>query len=105
VPLFEKHNVDFVLEHHDHTFKRTHPLRGGHIDSNGIVYLGDGSWGQLRAPISPESRPYLAATGQAYHVTLHRLEGARRYHQALEESGKVVDVCTTVKRPRHHRLG
>ncbi len=105
VPLFEKHNVDFVLEHHDHTFKRTHPLRGGHIDRNGIVYLGDGSWGQLRAPNSPESRPYLAAIGQAYHVTLHRLEGSRRIHQALAESGKVVDVCTTVKRPRRHPLG
>ena len=24
-PLFERHNVDVVLEHHDHTFKRTHP--------------------------------------------------------------------------------
>jgi hypothetical protein len=105
VPLFEKHNVDVVLEHHDHTFKRTHPLRGGHIDRDGIVYLGDGSWGQLRAPVSPESRPYLATTGQAYHVTLHRLEGDRRYHQALEESGKVVDVCSTVKRRRHRLPG
>jgi hypothetical protein len=100
VPLFERHNVDFVLEHHDHTFKRTHPLRDGHIDRDGIVYLGDGSWGQLRAPNHPELRPYLAATGQAYHVTLHRFEGSRRIHQALEESGKIVDVCTTVKRPR-----
>lgn len=105
VPLFEKHNVDFVLEHHDHTFKRTHPLRGGHIDRDGIVYLGDGSWGQLRAPNSPESRSYLAAVGQAYHVTLHRFEGDRRAHQALAESGKIVDVCTTVKRPRHRPLG
>jgi acid phosphatase type 7 len=105
VPLFEKHNVDVVLEHHDHTFKRTHPLRDGHIDRDGIVYLGDGSWGQLRAPNSPESRPYLAATGQAYHVTLHRLEGYRRVHQALEESGKVVDVCATAKRPRHRQPG
>ena len=25
-PLFEKYRVDAVLEHHDHTFKRTHPL-------------------------------------------------------------------------------
>lgn len=103
VPLFEKHNVDFVLEHHDHTFKRTHPLRNGHVDRDGIVYLGDGSWGQLRAPIGPESRPYLAATGQAYHVTLHRFEENRRVHQALAESGQVVDVCTTVKRSRQRQ--
>ena len=29
-----------VLEHHDHTFKRTHPLKGGHIDKYGVIYLG-----------------------------------------------------------------
>jgi len=75
VPLFEKHNVDAVLEHHDHTFKRTHPLKDGHIDSNGIMYLGDGSWGKLRAPVESEKRPYLAATDKAYHLTVHRLEG------------------------------
>ena len=100
LPLFERHNVDVVLEHHDHTFKRTHPMWDGHVDRDGIVYLGDGSWGQLRAPNKPETRPYLAATGEAYHVSLHRLEGQYRYHLAMEESGKIVDVCTTVKRPR-----
>ena len=42
----------------------------------------------------------LAAVSQAYHMTVHRLEGERRFHVALEESGKVADVCTTVsKRP------
>ena len=99
-PLFEKYKVDVVLEHHDHTFKRTHPLTGGMKDKNGVLYLGDGSWGQLRAPKSPEERPYLAAVSQAYHMSLHRLEGEQRFHVALEESGKVADVCTTVsKRP------
>src|SRR6185295_4930036 len=42
-PLFEHYNVDVVLEHHDHTFKRTHPLVNGMRDKNGVVYLGDGS--------------------------------------------------------------
>jgi hypothetical protein len=99
-PLFEKFNVDVVLEHHDHTFKRTHPLKGGHYDKNGVIYLGDGSWGKLRAPKSPEERPYLATVSQAYHMTVHRLEGEQRFHVALEESGKVADVCMTIsKRP------
>jgi acid phosphatase type 7 len=99
-PLFEKFNVDVVLEHHDHTFKRTHPLTGGHIDKNGVLYLGDGSWGKLRVPKKGEDRPYLAAVSEAYHMTVHRLEGQHRFHVALEESGKVADVCMTVnKRP------
>lgn len=103
-PLFEKHNVDVVLEHHDHTFKRTHPLKGGHIDAGGILYLGDGSWGKIRAPEAPEDRPYLAAVDDAYHLTVHRLEGERRFHMALAEGGGVVDICTTAKRPRR-RMG
>jgi hypothetical protein len=100
VPLFEKHNVDLVLEHHDHTFKRTHPLKGGLRDSYGILYLGDGSWGKLRSAAKAESRPYIAAAGTAYHLTLHRIEGDVRYHLAMEETGKVVDICTTGKKPR-----
>jgi acid phosphatase type 7 len=99
-PLFEKFNVDVVLEHHDHTFKRTHPLKGGHVDRHGVIYLGDGSWGKLRVPKTPEDRPYLAKVSEAYHLTVHRLEGEQRFHVALEETGKVADVCMTVsKRP------
>jgi len=99
-PLFEKFNVDVVLEHHDHTFKRTHPLKGGLVDKYGVIYLGDGSWGKLRVPKKSEDRPYLAAVSEAYHMTVHRLEGEQRFHVALEESGKIADVCmTTSKRP------
>jgi len=99
-PLFEKFNVDVVLEHHDHTFKRTHPLKGGLIDKYGVIYLGDGSWGKLRVPKKAEDRPYLAAASEAYHMTVHRLEGQQRFHVALEESGKIADVCiTNGKRP------
>jgi hypothetical protein len=100
VPLFEQYNVDFVLEHHDHTFKRTRPLKGGMVNDNGITYLGDGSWGKLRAPKAPEARPYLAEVSEAYHMTVHRLEGNERFHIALEETGRIVDVYRTTKRPR-----
>jgi hypothetical protein len=99
-PLFEKYRVDLVLEHHDHTFKRTHPLSDGMRDPNGVLYLGDGSWGKLRVPKSPEQRPYLAKVSRAYHVTVHRFEGNQRFHVALEDTGKVADVATTFsKRP------
>jgi hypothetical protein len=105
VPLFQRHNVDVVLEHHDHTFKRTHPLRDGLADRNGIVYLGDGSWGKLRAPRDPERRPYLATASKEYHLSLHRLEGQQRFHMALTETGRVLDVCVTRKRPRQRPRG
>lgn len=99
-PLFERFNVDVVLEHHDHTFKRTHPLTNGLRDKYGVLYLGDGSWGKLRALKGPELRPYLATVSSAYHMTVHRLEGEQRFHVALEEGGRIADVCaTTNKRP------
>lgn len=99
-PLFERYRVDVALEHHDHVFKRTHPLTDGLRDRYGVPYLGDGSWGKLRTPASPEKRPYLACVSRNYHITLHRLEGEQRFHIALTENGKVADVYTTQgKRP------
>jgi hypothetical protein len=89
-----------VLEHHDHTFKRTHPLLGGLRNDRGVLYLGDGSWGKLRVPVAPEKRPYLAAVGGSYHFTLHRLEGDQRFHLAMAEGGKVIDICSTRKKAR-----
>jgi hypothetical protein len=101
LPLFERYNVDVVFEHHDHTFKRTKPMLGGHVDERrGLIYLGDGSWGKIRPIIEPEKRPYLAAYNSAYHMSLHEIEGSKRRHQAIDEYGKVIDVCMTDKRPQ-----
>jgi hypothetical protein len=104
-PLFERYNVDAVFEHHDHTFKRTHPLLDGRIDNRGIIYLGDGSWGKLRRPKTSEERPYLAKTDENYHLSVHRIEGKDRFHVALSDTGKIVDVCATKKRNRGLAIG
>jgi hypothetical protein len=99
-PLFERYNVDVIFEHHDHAYKRTHPILDGRVDKRGLLYLGDGSWGKIRPPKSPEDRPYLAKTDMAFHLSVHRIEGPDRFHVALSDKGKVVDVCMTQKRPR-----
>jgi hypothetical protein len=57
VPLFEKHRVPVVLEHHDHTFKRTKKMIGEPSNENGVLYLGDGSWGRIRIPKTPDQIP------------------------------------------------
>ncbi len=100
VPLFQKYRVPVVLEHHDHTFKRTKPLIDGLADDNGVLYLGDGSWGRLRTPQAPEKLGYLAASSRDYHLTLHRIQGEDRYHLALDENGRVMDVCRTAQRKK-----
>lgn len=98
VPLFDKYRVPLVLEHHDHTFKRSKPLLGGMANKNGVLYLGDGSWGKLRVPGTPEKLPLLARTSGEYHLSLHRIQGEERYHLALDEFGRVMDVCRTGQR-------
>lgn len=99
-PLFEKYGVPVVLEHHDHTFKRSKPLLDGREDRNGVLYLGDGSWGQLRSPQKPERLPFLATASRDYHLSLHRIQGEDRYHLALDEFGRVMDVSRTGMRSR-----
>jgi hypothetical protein len=98
VPLFQKYRVPVVLEHHDHTFKRTKPLLDGLAHANGVLYLGDGSWGRLRAPKAPEQLAYLAASSRDYHLSLHRVQGTERFHLALDEHGRVMDVCRSGQR-------
>jgi hypothetical protein len=99
-PLFDRHRVPVVLEHHDHTFKRTKPLLDGMPDPNGVLYLGDGSWGKLRSPQSPEKLSILANASRDYHLTLHRLQGDERFHLALDEFGRVMDVGHSGQRRR-----
>jgi acid phosphatase type 7 len=100
VPLFEKYRVPVVLEHHDHTFKRTKSLIGGLENKNGVLYLGDGSWGRLRSPQKPEKLDYLAASSESYHLSLHRIQGEERFHLALDEDGRVMDASHTTQRRR-----
>jgi purple acid phosphatase-like protein/calcineurin-like phosphoesterase family protein len=100
VPLFEKYRVPVVLEHHDHTFKRTKPLLNGLAHDNGVLYLGDGSWGRIRAPMKPDKLPFLATSSESYHLSLHRIEGEQRFHLALDENGRVMDVCRTGQRTK-----
>jgi hypothetical protein len=98
VPLFQKYRVPVVLEHHDHTFKRTKPLIDGLAHANGVLYLGDGSWGKLRTPKSPEKLSFLATASRDYHLSLHRIAGEERFHLALDETGRVMDVCRSGQR-------
>lgn len=100
VPLFDKHRVPVVLEHHDHTFKRTKPLLDGMPHDDGVLYLGDGSWGKIRSPKDPEKMAVLASTSRDYHLSLHRIEGEERFHVALDEFGRVMDVSRTGQRKR-----
>ncbi len=70
VPLFERFNVDLVVESDGHVIKRTVPIRNEKRDPTGVVYVGEGGLGvSQRRP--DRNRWYLKApgmTGAGHHV-------------------------------------
>ena len=92
VPLFEKGGMRLVFEHHDHAFKRTHPLRAGKVDPKGIVYVGDGCWGVVpRKPHPVADTWYLARAESVNHVNIVTLQGERRQVKTVDIDGKIID--------------
>jgi len=98
VPIFEAHGLDFAFEHHDHAYKRTHPIRNNRIDATGPVYFGDGGFaqGETRVPKSPGhwltgGRWYLSASGSANHFHLVTIDGRTRRFEAIDASGHAFD--------------
>lgn len=90
VPLFEKWKLDVAFEHHDHTYKRTHPILENKRHSEGVVYLGDGAWGKLRDP--HPNRWYLAKAKKKYHFILVTLQKDKALFEAIDNDGHVFDT-------------
>jgi acid phosphatase type 7 len=94
-PLFENSpQVRVAFEHHDHAFKRTHPLVAGRIapPAQGVVYLGDGSWGLARRPLREQGDLSLfAQRAEKFHVWRVDLTGDHQAYTALDERGNIID--------------
>lgn len=96
VPLFEKGGVSMVFEHHDHAYKRTHPLLGGKVQDSsakGVTYLGDGAWGaSIRKVRPPTDVPHIAKSRSVNHLFFFEIgpDGPLRF-QALDLTGEVFD--------------
>ena len=93
VPLFDKYGLTAGLENHDHTFKRTHPLKAGKVAQGGTVYLGDGCWGRDPRPLQGK-HAYLAKASSTYHVWMLSSAKAGLQCQAVGRDGKVFDQTT-----------
>lgn len=92
VPLFEEYNVPVAFENHDHTYKRTPPIREGAIDSTGVVYLGDGAWGVgTRDVHSVEDTWYLERAESVKHFILGTLTPGKVSFEMIDQDGRVFD--------------
>jgi hypothetical protein len=97
VTLFEKYGVCVAFEHHNHTYKRTHPLREEKIDPKGIIYLGDGSWGvPPRIPLRPGVMWYLAETRSENAYFLVSVDKGQVRIEPRRNNGKLVEPVITI---------
>ncbi len=92
IPLFEMFGVKIVLENHDHAFKRTLPMKAEKEDPDGIVFLGDGSWGV--APRKPLPHTYLAKALQSNCIWLLTFTKEGCVCQAFNQRAKLIDELT-----------
>jgi len=98
-PLFEQFKVDCVFENDHHTYKRTHPIVGGERDdSDGVLYMGDGSWGVKTRSIPKDwkKRTYLAEARALRHLIKVTMNDDVFVYEAMTEDGAIFD---TTKRP------
>jgi hypothetical protein len=88
-PLFDAYNIPLAFEHHNHTFKRTYPLKAGQIDPAGTTYLGDGSWGCRPRQVHPDW--YLAKALPLNAFWLATLSPSETSMQAIDIQGNTFD--------------
>lgn len=95
-PLFEQYGVTMAFENHDHTYKRTHPIRNEQVSfSNGVVYMGDGAWGaRLKEVGRQENWPahFFNRADAQHHVILVTLQGGHRHFLVVNSDGKYIDA-------------
>jgi len=92
IPLFEQYGVRVAFENDDHTYKRSYPLRNNAIHPNGIVYLGDGSWGvEKKKPKTPEEVWYLSKSAEENSAIIATLHGPHQHFLMINENGKIID--------------
>ncbi|MFS8563553.1 MAG: metallophosphoesterase [Rhabdochlamydiaceae bacterium] len=100
VPLFERYGVSAAFEHHNHCYKRTHPIKEEKIDPQGIIYLGDGSWGiPPRIPLKPGVIWYLAETRSENAYFLVSIENGKVVIEPRRNNGKLIEPVITVQQP------
>lgn len=95
VPLFEQSRLPMVFEHHDHTYKRSWPIRNGRIDPRGVVYMGDGAWGVGVRDIGRSHRDenawYLDRVASQSHAIIVTLQGSYQNLTVVSEQGHIID--------------
>ncbi|HEX5745613.1 MAG TPA: metallophosphoesterase [Archangium sp.] len=101
-PVLEQYGVDMVLTGHDHTYERTHPMKGNTAAAGGVTYLvvGTGSHTKAFVPTQPSWSAMRSNRSSGYlDVTI---EDGTLTGQMVSQTGAVLDTfrLTKVLAPR-----
>lgn len=97
LPLFDKYKLTTAFEHHDHTLKRTKPIRYGMVNPRGTVYLGDGGWSPniQCAPIQVYlSRYFAKSCGYIQFFWVVDVSKDKITYRAISSNNQVIDEYT-----------
>ena len=94
-PVFDRHRLTAAFENHDHTLKRSKPLRAGAVDPEGTLYFGDGAWGRGDRTVDLSPRWYLDKAGANRHVWLVDVAADGVVYRAVDVDGHEIDVYPT----------
>ncbi len=98
LPLFDEYKVNACFENHDHTFKRTKPLRNGQVTENGTVYLGDGCFGVNPRTIENFSLGYIEKAESKRHFWYVEIDADKLKAQAIDDKGTLFDEVNILPR-------
>ncbi len=92
LPFLDHYHFQAAFENHNHAFKRTHRIKNGALDPEGILFLGDGSWGvNPRSPRTPSNTWYIAKASSTNAFWLNKLTSEKASFTAIDIKGKVID--------------
>lgn len=88
-PLFERYQLQAAFEHHNHAYKRSFPMKQGAVHPDGVLYMGDGSWGVSAR--KPKEMWYLEKSAQVNAVNVITLTSEKGKVEALNIKGEKID--------------
>ena len=105
VPILERHGVQLVLNGHEHSYQRSHSIRGNRIveHNRGTTYITTGGGGNGVYPVHPNA---LVAHGRsAHHYLRVRVDQTRLTVEAVGLTGEVFDTVDLAPRPEFNSSG
>jgi len=94
MPIVDEMRAPIAFEHHDHTFKRSYPIRNGEKADDGTVYLGDGCMGVGPREILDPLPWYLEKASSTAHIWVVDMADGRIACRAIDKDGKEFDSIT-----------